>query len=149
MKISTRGRYAIRALLCLATQYGKGPVSLKRISITQKISVKYLENIMRLFINSGFVQSTKGKSGGFVLAMDPKKIKMGDVIQTAEGDVLPLCCVPENSECPNANTCATREMWEGLRAAMMDYLDSYTLAKLLLRQKYMMKKTGKNSYELV
>jgi Rrf2 family protein len=148
MKISTRGRYAIRALLCLAMQYGKGPISLKKISITQKISVKYLENIMRLFINAGIVASSKGKSGGFILSKDPKKIKMGDVVQTAEGNILPICCVPENADCPNANACATKEMWEGLREAMLEYLDSYTLAKLVLKQKYFMKKSGKNSYEL-
>jgi len=143
MKISTRGRYAIRALLCLGNEYGNGPLSLKKISKLQKISVKYLENIMRLFVNAGIIKSAKGKSGGFELAMSPKKIKMGEVVLIAEGEILTLCCIEDNKECPNAEMCASREMWEGLKDVIVEYLDSYTLQKLLDRYKYLYKKTGK------
>jgi Rrf2 family protein len=143
MKVSTRGRYAIRALLCLGNEYGNGPISLKKISKIQKISVKYLENIMRLFVNERIVSSMKGKNGGFELAINPRKIKMGEVIRIAEGDTFILCCLPENSDCPNNDMCATREMWVGLNDAIIEYLDSFTLQKLLERYKYLAKKFGK------
>jgi Rrf2 family protein len=145
MKVSTRGRYAIRALLCLGNEYGNGPISLKKISKLQEISVKYLENIMRLFVNEHIVSSVKGKSGGFELAMNPKKIKMGEVVRIAEGDTFTLCCLPENSDCPNKDMCASREMWVGLNDAIIEYLDSFTLQKLLDRYKYLAKKAGKTA----
>jgi Rrf2 family protein len=146
MKISTRSRYAIRALLCLTMKYDNGPMPLKKISETQKISVKYLENIMRLFINAGIVRSSKGKRGGFTLAKDPKKIKMSEVINIAEGNIFTVCCSPKKTVCPNENCCAGKEMLEGLRDTMTAYLDSWTLARLVERQKYFTRKSGKNSY---
>ena len=82
MRLSTRGRYATRASLYLAMNYGKGPVSLKTISKDQDISVKYLENIMRLLSARGIVVSSKGKGGGFVLAKKPSEINLVDIVKT-------------------------------------------------------------------
>jgi Rrf2 family protein len=140
MKVSTRGRYATCALICLAENYGKTPLSLKKISMNQKISVKYLENIMRLFLASGIVLSTKGKSGGFLLGKDPKQIKMGEVVRIAEGNVLPVHCVENSDLCPRKNTCAAKYMWKELKDVIMDKLNGTSLYDLTQHKKMLEKK---------
>jgi Rrf2 family protein len=135
MKVSTRGRYATCALISLAEGYGSGPISLKKISTEQKISMKYLENIMRLFISAGIVMSVKGKSGGFILAKEPKAIRMGDVVSVAEGVVMPVHCVPDAMKCPRVNTCPAKYMWKSLQEGIFDNLNSQTLADLLKKKR--------------
>jgi Rrf2 family protein len=135
MKVSTRGRYATCALITLAENYGSGPISLKRISQEQKISMKYLENIMRLFISSGVVMSVKGKAGGFMLVKEPKAIKMGDIVATAEGIVMPIHCVADSSKCPRVLTCPAKYMWKGLQESIFNELNSQTLADLVKKKK--------------
>ena len=131
MKVSTRGRYATCALITLAEEYGKGPISLKRISQEQVISMKYLENIMRLFINAGMVMSVKGKSGGFILAKAPNVIKMGDVVQVAEGVVMPVHCIADSSKCPRVLTCPAKYMWKDLQEGIFSNLNTKTLQDLV------------------
>jgi Rrf2 family protein len=135
MKVSTRGRYATCALITLAEGYGGGPISLKKISTEQKISMKYLENIMRLFITSGIVMSVKGKSGGFMLAKDPKAIKMGDIVATAEGIVMPIHCIADSSKCPRVATCPAKYIWKGLQEDIFNNLNKSTLADLVKKKK--------------
>jgi Rrf2 family transcriptional regulator, cysteine metabolism repressor len=135
MKVSTRGRYATCALICLAEEYGRGPISLKRISQEQSISVKYLENIMRLFISSGMIMSSKGKAGGFVLTKDPKQIKMGDVVAIAEGVIVPVHCIADSSKCPRVNTCPAKFMWKDLQEGIFKSLNSTTLNDLVKKKK--------------
>lgn len=135
MKVSTRGRYATCALICLAEEYGKGPVSLKTISQEQAISMKYLENIMRLFINSGMVMSVKGKMGGFLLAKKPEEISMGDVVNIAEGVVMPIHCIADSSKCPRVLTCPAKYMWKGLQEGIFGNLNSRTLRDLVEHKK--------------
>ena len=142
MKVSTRGRYATCALICLAEEYGKGPVSLKRISQDQLISMKYLENIMRLFINAGIVMSVKGKSGGFILAKDPKDIKMGDVVNVAEGVVMPVHCIADSSKCPRVLTCPAKFMWKDLQDGIFAHLNSRTLNDLVNMKKQLAAEKG-------
>jgi Rrf2 family transcriptional regulator, cysteine metabolism repressor len=131
MKVSTRGRYATCALITLAEEYGKGPISLKRISEEQVISMKYLENIMRLFINAGIVMSVKGKAGGFILAKEPKAIKMGDVVQVAEGIVMPIHCIADSSKCPRVLTCPAKYMLKDLQEGIFSNLNNKTLHDLV------------------
>jgi Rrf2 family protein len=131
MKVSTRGRYATCALICLAEEYGKGPISLKRISQEQVISMKYLENIMRLFINAGIVMSVKGKSGGFILAKEPKAIRMGDVVQVAEGIVMPVHCIADSAKCPRQLTCPAKYMWKDLQEGIFLNLNNKSLQDLV------------------
>jgi Rrf2 family cysteine metabolism transcriptional repressor len=143
MKVSTRGRYATCALISLAEGYGSGPISLKKISMDQKISMKYLENIMRLFIGAGIVTSVKGKSGGFILAKDPKKIKMGDVVTVAEGIVMPVHCIADSSKCPRVDTCPAKYMWKDLQDGIIDKLNSKTLYDLMEQKKQLAKEKAK------
>jgi Rrf2 family transcriptional regulator, cysteine metabolism repressor len=142
MKVSTRGRYATCALICLAEEYGKGPISLKRISQDQAISMKYLENIMRLFISAGIVMSVKGKAGGFILAKDPKDIKMGDVVNVAEGVVMPIHCIADSSKCPRVVTCPAKYMWKDLQEGIFSHLNSRTLYDLVNQKKQLAAEKG-------
>jgi Rrf2 family transcriptional regulator, cysteine metabolism repressor len=142
MKVSTRGRYATCALICLAEEYGKGPISLKRISQDQKISMKYLENIMRLFINAGIVMSVKGKAGGFILAREPEKIKMGDVVNVAEGVVMPIHCITDSSKCPRVATCPAKYMWKDLQEGIFSHLNTRTLSDLVSQKKQLAAEKG-------
>lgn len=134
MRISTRGRYATRALLHLASKHGKGPVSLKVISIEQEISVKYLENIMRLLIKSGLVRSTKGKKGGFILAKEPEDINLSEIVTVAEGSIDPVFCVSDPAGCNRSKYCAWRDVWSELKLRTLDFMNSITLADMLERQ---------------
>lgn len=131
MKISTRGRYATCVLIELAEEYGKAPVSLKSICDEQKISIKYLENIMRLFIPHGILKGIKGKNGGFVLAKHPKDIKMGEIVAIAEKVVMPIHCIADSSKCPRALTCPAKYVWHDLQSSINHSLDSKTLNDLV------------------
>jgi Rrf2 family cysteine metabolism transcriptional repressor len=132
MKFSTRGRYAIRAAMCLAEKYGQGPIPLKHIAEDQHISAKYLEVIMRLMSTAGIVSSSKGNRGGFSLAKDPKNITVFDILKVAEGSLLPVDCVESLGTCINAKTCTARDMWVGLRDVMTKYLKDISLYQLAL-----------------
>ncbi|MCE5300291.1 MAG: Rrf2 family transcriptional regulator [Spirochaetia bacterium] len=135
MKISTRGRYAICALISLAERYGSGKVPLAAISHEQKISVKYLENIMRLFLIPGIVGSSKGKNGGFFLLKNPREIRMGQIVEIAEGSVLQVHCVEDSEQCPRRGTCPVKFMWQDLQEDMMKSLNSKTLYDLVVLKK--------------
>ena len=135
MKISTRARYAIRSAMCLASKYGQGPVSLKRVSKNQDISAKYLENIMRLLVKEGIVQSVKGKCGGFLLSKPPEKISVYDIIKITHGPVFPLRCIEYPESCKRMKTCAPRDMWIGLNKVMIKYLSEISISTLTKNQK--------------
>ena len=145
MKISTRGRYATCALITLAEQYGEGqPVSLKKISTEQKISMKYLENIMRLLIKTGIVTTLKGKTGGFMLAMHPDRIIMGDVVSAAEGVVIPVHCVEDSSKCPRVMTCPAKYMWREMQESVFSKLNSKTLGDLVRHKKQLAEENARS-----
>lgn len=143
MRISTRGRYATRALLHLASKYGKGPVSLKVISIDQEISVKYLENIMRLLVATGLVRSTKGKNGGFVLAKAPEEVTLSEIVTVAEGSIDPVFCVSDPAGCSRSRTCAWRDVWSELKLRNLEFMNSITLGDMLERQNMKVKPKAK------
>jgi len=147
MKLSTRGRYAVRALMHLAENYGKGSTSIKEISERESISVKYLANIIPLMIKSGIVKSRKGKGGGFELAREPKKITLYDILVATERFVSPIHCVKDETECPNYPKCKAKYVWKGLSAGMEEYMKSHTLYEMIggefqqkIIDKYMTKK---------
>jgi Rrf2 family protein len=145
VKFSTRGRYAIRASMCLASKYGQGPVSLKKISENQGISAKYLENIMRLLVNAGIAYSTKGKNGGFILSRDPGSIKVGEILKVTEGSLMPVACVETCDVCKKSELCASRDMWTGLGRAVTDYLNSVTIGDMARAQLEKYEKAGKKA----
>ncbi len=143
MRLSTRGRYATRASLYLAMHAGEGPISLKVISEDQEISVKYLENIMRMLSAKGFVVSSQGKGGGFTLAKKPSDIRLIDIVRTTEGSLAPVLCVSRPDICDRVKCCSVRDIWGDLGEHIIEYLSSMTLADMVKRQRAKMKAEGK------
>ena len=132
MKISTKGRYALRLMLDLAIYDTGEPVSLKDIAKRQEISEKYLEQIISVLNKAGFVRSIRGASGGYVLRRKPKEYTVGDILRLTEGSLSPVACVGEESEeCIRSGDCVTVLVWEKLDKAINDVVDNITLQDLV------------------
>lgn len=136
MKLSTRTRYGIRAVLELAENYGNGPLQLKIIAQHQKISVKYLEQLMAVLRSAGFVRSIRGSKGGYLLAKAPEHIKLSDIFHCLEGSVVTVECVENESYCTRTNDCVARQIWAELHKSVMGVLQSITLQNLVERAKH-------------
>lgn len=135
MKLSTRTRYGIRAILELAENYGKGPLQLKIIARHQEISVKYLEQLMAILKSSGIVRSIRGSKGGYILAKPPGQIKVSDCFNCLEGHVVTVECVDNMDCCVRAADCAARQVWAQVQQAVENVLQSITLQDLVNRAK--------------
>lgn len=132
MKISTKGRYALRLLIDLAVYDTGEPVSIKDIARRQEISEKYLEQIISILNKAGYVRSIRGAQGGYLLKKDPKTCTVGDVLRLTEGDLAPVSCVGENStECDRRMGCVTVRIWEKINDAINGVVDNITLADLV------------------
>lgn len=131
MKISTKGRYAIRFLLDLA-QNEKGFISLKEIAERQNISKKYLEQIVPLLANSGYLRTNRGYQGGYMLNRKPEDCTIGEILKITEGNLAPVACLESSPiECERSENCLTLPLWKGLYTVISDYLNSITLQDLL------------------
>ena len=130
MKISTKGRYALRVMVDLAVNDKGDYVSLKDISNRQEVSLKYLEQIMAMLNKAGYVKSTRGNNGGYRLAKSPEEYKVGDILRKTEGDLAPIACV-NGEECGKRENCKTFKFWQGLDNVINEYVDSKTLADLI------------------
>jgi len=135
MKLSTKGRYATRALLDLALHQEEEPVLLRDIAQRQQISLQYLEHLITPLIGAGIVLSTRGPRGGISLARPPEGIKLSEVIELLEGSIAPVECVNNPGICARSELCATRDIWDELKKAMTGVLESTTLQDLVERQK--------------
>ncbi|MGN0343817.1 MAG: RrF2 family transcriptional regulator, partial [Lachnospiraceae bacterium] len=128
----TKGQNAIKLMLDLATYSVGEPVKLKDIAKRQRISEKYLEQIIALLHKAGLVKSIRGARGGYALYYPPEKYTVGQVLRTAEGNLAPADCVGENgTPCENKATCVSYRLWEKLDTAINDVLESITLADML------------------
>lgn len=135
MKLSTRGRYGLRALLDLALHQGAGLVRLKDIAGRQDISLHYLERLIAPLIAAGLVKSTRGARGGVLLVKAPSQVKLSEVIQALEGSIAPVGCVNNPALCQRSALCVTRDVWSELMEAMVQVLDATTLQDLVERQR--------------
>ena len=132
MKVSTRGRYALRALMYLAANSGKkGLVTMQDISEDQDISIKYLESIMRMLVSFGLVTSHKGKGGGLALAKDPADIRFSEILEAAEGPLVLVDCVDKPEICKRNGTCRAKRLWEDYSKVIYDLFSGVTLADLV------------------
>ena len=131
MKISTKGRYALRVMIDLAENNGGNFISLKDISKRQGISIKYAEQIVALLNKAGDLKTARGNNGGYRLAKSPEEYKVGDILRATEGDLAPIYCVSTDGTCDKKDNCSTYFFWEGLDKAINDYVDSKTLADLV------------------
>jgi len=135
MKLSTRTRYGVRAILELAMSGNKGPLQLKIIAQRQDLSVKYLEQLMVVLKAAGFVRSVRGSKGGYMLAKAPDQIELIDVLHCLEGTVATVECVENKDYCVRAADCAARDIWVKVQKAIEDVLKSMTLQDLVKRGK--------------
>lgn len=135
MKISTKGRYALRMMVDLAQNRTKGFISLKDISERQGISKKYLELIVASFHSSGLLSATRGFQGGYQLAKSPDQITVGEILRITEGSLAPVACL-ENDPigCERRGECATLFVWCELDRRIKEYLNSVTLQDIVDRQ---------------
>jgi len=131
MKLSTRTRYGIRAILELAEGHGQRPLQLKIIAQHQDISVKYLEQIIAMLKSGGFVKSIRGAKGGYILAKAPNQIKLSDVFDCLEGPVSTVECVENQDFCARAVDCIARQLWVQMNKAIRSVLQSITLQDLV------------------
>ncbi len=132
MKISTKGRYALRLMLDLAEHQQDGYVALKDIAERQGISKKYLEQIVPLLNKSGVLRTTRGFQGGYMLAKSPDKYTVGDILRITEGSLAPVSCLEfEPNTCEKCEECITLPMWKELYKVITDYLDGVTLQDML------------------
>ncbi len=135
MKLSTRTRYGMRAIIELAQHEGKRPLQLKVIAERQDISVKYLEQLMSLLRSAGFVRSVRGSKGGYILARPADQIKLSEVFRCLEGPVTTAECTEDESYCERATDCAAREVWKRVESAIHGVLDSIKLSDLIQQAK--------------
>jgi len=133
VKLSTRTRYGVRAMLELAKHQTKGPLQLKVIASRQGISVKYLEQLIAVLKAAGLVKSVRGAKGGYALAKPASQIKLSDCFITLEGPVITAECVKDESYCRRIVDCAVRDVWVKVQEAVMDILGSITLKDLVNR----------------
>jgi len=132
LKVSTKGRYALRMLLDLAEHRGEGFISLKEIAERQGISKQYLEQIVSLLNTSNMLRTNRGKQGGYMLAKQPSEYTVREVLRITEGSLAPVTCLEEEVNlCDKATYCKTLSMWTGLQKAINDYLDSVTLQDMV------------------
>lgn len=133
MKISTRTRYGLRAVVCLAQQYGKGPVSVREMAELQSLPTKYLEQLCATLKSAGLLTSVRGASGGYLLARPPDQITLLQVYTALEGSVAPVECLEGERACPEQGSCPTRPVWQRVSDAMEGVLHEQTLADLVTR----------------
>lgn len=135
MMVSTKGRYALRVLADLAVNSQGSYVSLKGVAQRQEVSMKYLENIVALLSKAGFVESMRGKNGGYRLKEEPSKYTIGSVLKLTEGTLSPVSCseLSGEADCVHSEQCMTLPLWRKLDKIIDEYLESVTLEDLINR----------------
>ena len=132
MKISTKGRYALRLMMDIAAHDKEGYVSLKDAAARQDISVKYLEQIAGMLSKAGLLHSGRGAQGGYRLAKEPEAYTVGSILRLTEGNLAPVACLEDSeNRCERSHECATLDFWTGLYAVINQYIDRFTLADLV------------------
>ena len=147
MKLSTKGRYGLRAMIELAVEYSKDPLSLQEIASRQGISEGYLEQIAAKLKKAGLVKSIRGASGGYFLAEKPEEISVGDVLRALEGDLKAATCNAQTGEgCANQDCCVSRYVWEKINESIVNtvdgiYLDVLAEETIKLRKEHLQQKS--------
>jgi Rrf2 family protein len=132
MKVSTKGRYALRMLLDLAEHKESGFISLKEIAIRQNISKQYLEQIVSLLNTSDVLKTNRGKQGGYMLAKPPSQITVGQILRITEGNLSPVACLEDEvNRCERSASCKTLPMWDDFYTVITNYLDNITVQDML------------------
>lgn len=131
MKISTKGRYALRVMIDLAINSNGNYITIKDIAKRQEITNKYLEQIVALLNKAGFLESARGNAGGYKLAKAPKEYVIGDILRATEGDLTPIYCLTKDGKCSRKQDCRTYSFWNGLDNVITEYINNKTLEDLI------------------
>lgn len=130
MRLSTKGQYAVRAVVSLACHANGRPVTLKNISDEEGISLSYLEQLFVKLRKGKIVKSVRGPGGGYVLAKPPAQISVGEVISVVEEPMNPVACLDEGSGCDRATRCSTQKVWKCLAEKIAEFLNSVSIEHL-------------------
>ncbi|HOA33939.1 MAG: Rrf2 family transcriptional regulator [Clostridiales bacterium] len=132
MKISSKGRYALQIMLDLAQCPPNVYTPIKEIAARQQLSLKYLEQIMNMLSKAGLLHSIRGPQGGYMLTRKPSEYIIGDILRATEGNLAPVDCIEiTDKSCPKLDSCPMALFWNGLHEAVLNYIDSITLADLI------------------
>lgn len=132
MKISTRGRYALRLMIDLAINDKGSPISIKDVASRQSISDKYLEQIISVLNKAGYVKSVRGPQGGYTLKKKPEDYTVGMILRLTEGSLAPVACVEEeDADCERKGDCVTYLLWKKIGDAVNEVVDNLTLKDLV------------------
>jgi len=132
MRITYKGDYALKTILDLAMHYGEGPVGINGLASRADIPIKFLEQILLDLKRGGFVESRRGKVGGYLLARAPFQIKLGEVIRFIDGPIEPVACVRKNyKDCHDVNSCVLRRVWRQVAGATIEIVDNITYEDLV------------------
>ena len=132
MKISTKGRYALRLMVDLAEHKDNGFIALKDVAKRQNISKKYLEQIVPVLNGAGLLATNRGNRGGYKLAKEPKEYTVGDILRITEGSIAPVSCLDsEVNHCERTTFCQPLYVWEGLSKVVNEYLDGITVQDIV------------------
>lgn len=133
MKLSTKGRYGLRAVIDLARYAKEEPVSLAAVAERQNISISYLEQLIAKLKKAGIVKSTRGAQGGYTLAKAPEKISVGDILRALEGNLNPVDCVEANGDttCAASDFCVTKYVWKRISDSINETVDAIFLSELI------------------
>ena len=135
MKISTKGRYALRLMLDLAYNHTGSFIPIKNISQRQDISDKYLEQIITQLSRARLVKSARGAQGGYMLAKEPQEYTVGEILRLLEGNLAPVACVDDTKDACTRAECVTMEVWREIKDAVNKVVDNITLADLVEQQR--------------
>jgi Rrf2 family protein len=136
MKISTRGRYALRMMLDMAMNDQDQYITVKSIAERQQISEKYLEQIVNMLSRAGYLKSIRGPQGGYKLARPADEYTVGMILRLIEGSLVPVACMEDDpNQCPRCGICATLDLWKQLDEAIRGVVDHVTIADLAANQK--------------
>lgn len=141
MKLSTKGRYGLRAFIDLAVFTEEQPVSLASVAGRQEISVSYLEQLMAKLKHAGLVESVRGANGGYRIARPADEISVGDVLRALEGDLTPVECagIDDNasSYCSSSSQCVSKIVWKRINDSINETVDSINIGELVRESKKM------------
>jgi Rrf2 family protein len=140
LKLSTKGRYGLRALIDLALYSENETVSIQSIARRQNISDSYLEQLMRKLRSAGLIVSVRGAQGGYKLARPANEISVGDVLRALEGSLEAVTCGGEDNSCQGADLCVTKFVWERINSSIRDTVDSIKLSQLVEESRLMREK---------
>ena len=143
MKVSTKGDYGVRALVELAHHYGDGPVQSAEIASRQEVPEPYLDQLLTSLRRAGFIRSVRGRQGGHVLINDPNEVRLSDVMVALEGSLAPIACVDDPEACTRTGGCVQRDVWERVRDATQEILDSVSIGDLAAKEREQNKNGGR------